>query len=71
MGKPSAGNAALRRAEKIGTYGQTPGSETSQYREEKKENSIPEVVASETGTGQTTTGNCVGVAGPRRRNSQG
>ena len=64
MGKPTAGNAAVQRVEKIDACEQTPGSETSQYREEKKENSIPEVVASETGTGQTAAGNCVGVAGP-------
>ncbi len=67
MGKPSAGNAALRRVEKIDACEQTPGSETSQYREEKKENSIPLVVASERGAGQTTTRNCVGVAGLRHR----
>ena len=66
MGKPSAGNAALRCAEKIGTHEQTLGSETSQYQEEKKENSIPRVVASESGAGQTVTGNCAGVEGPRR-----
>ena len=34
-------------------YEGTPGSETSKYREEKKENSIPLVVASEEGGGQT------------------
>ena len=52
MGKPTAGNAAVRYAEYIGETEQTPGSETSQYREEKKENSIPLVVASERGTAQ-------------------
>ena len=57
MGKPTAGNAAVRRAEYIGTYEQTLGSETSQYQEEKKTNVIPGVVASETGTGQTVSGN--------------
>ena len=57
MGKPTAGNAAVRRSEYIGTYEQTLGSETSQYQEEKKTNVIPGVVASETGTGQTVSGN--------------
>ncbi len=65
MGKPTAGNAAVRRPEFIGASGQTEGSETSQYLEENKENSIPRVVASESGTGQTARGNSVGVAGPR------
>ena len=64
MGKPTAGNAAVRRAESIGAHERTEGSETSQYLEEKKENSIPLVVASERGRGQTAAGNCVGVAGP-------
>ena len=57
MGKPTAGNAAVRRSEYIGTREQTLGSETSQYQEEKKTNVIPGVVASETGTGQTVSGN--------------
>ena len=50
MGKPTAGNAAVRRAEFIGAREQTEGSETSQYLEEKKAIAIPEVVASEPGT---------------------
>ena len=57
MGKPTAGNAAVRRTEQIGVTEQTLGSETSQYQEEKKTNVIPVVVASETGTGQTVSGN--------------
>ena len=57
MGKPTAGNAAVRRTEQIGAREQTLGSETSQYQEEKKTNVIPVVVASETGTGQTVSGN--------------
>ncbi len=64
MGKPTAGNAAVRRAEQIGAYERTEGSETSQYLEEKKENSIPPVVASERGRGQTVRGNSAGVVGP-------
>jgi hypothetical protein len=65
MGKPTAGNAAVRRAEQIGARERTEGSETSQYLEEKKENSIPSVVASERGRGQTVRGNSAGVAGPQ------
>jgi hypothetical protein len=64
MGKPTAGNAAVRRAESIGARERTEGSETSQYLEEKKERSIPPVVASERGTGQTVRGNSAGVEGP-------
>ena len=64
MGKPTAGNAAVRRAEQIGARERTEGSETSQYLEEKKENSIPPVVASERGRGQTVRGNSAGVVGP-------
>ncbi len=46
----------------------TPGSETSQYREEEKARAMPSVTASEEGTGQTEPGGesrrgC-GVAGP-------
>jgi hypothetical protein len=51
MGQPRAGHAArlfsLKRAEA------SPGTETSQYREEKTSNKIPQVVASERGTAQT------------------
>ena len=43
----------------------TPGSETSKYREEKKENSIPLVVASEEGRGQTDCLRTIGVEGRR------
>ena len=43
----------------------TPGTETSKYREEKKENSIPSVVASEEGEGQTAGLRTGGVAGKR------
>ena len=41
----------------------TRGSETSKYPEEKKENSIPLVVASEEGRGQTGGLRTTGVAG--------
>ena len=43
----------------------TRGSETSKYPEEKKENSIPLVVASEKGRGQTRGLRTPGVAGLR------
>ncbi len=64
MGKPTAGNAAVRRTEYIGASERTGGSETSQYPEEKKAKAIPRVVASESGTGQTDRGNSFGVEGP-------
>ena len=41
----------------------TRGSETSKYPEEKKENSIPSVVASEEGRGQTMSLRTHGVEG--------
>jgi hypothetical protein len=47
-----------RPAESIGGYERTQGSEPSQYLEEKKETSIPKVVASEIGRAQTR---CISV----------
>ena len=52
-----------RKMNKIVLQEGTPGSETSKYREEKKENSIPLVVASEEGKGQTKGLRTLGVAG--------
>ena len=52
--------------ESIVTQEGTPGSETSKYREEKKENSIPSVVASEQGRGQTERLRSLGVEGCQR-----
>jgi hypothetical protein len=52
MGKPSA-NPRNGPTEYIVGYERTQGSEPSQYLEEKKETSIPIVVASEIGTAQT------------------
>ena len=49
----------------IGRQEGTRGSETSKYPEEKKENSIPLVVASEEGRGQTECLRTLGVAGQR------
>ena len=53
MGEPDWGNAQSPQDEYIVLLEGTRGSETSKYPEEKKENSIPLVVASETGRGQT------------------
>ena len=41
----------------------TQGTETSKYLEEKKTNVIPQVVASEKGTAQTSAACCTGVIG--------
>jgi hypothetical protein len=41
MGKPSQSNVWLLESEYIGLQGETRGSETSQYPEEKKTNVIP------------------------------
>ena len=49
MGKPGQGNAWSPMNESIVHEEGTRGSETSKYPEEKKENSIPLVVASEQG----------------------
>ena len=49
----------------IGREEGTRGSETSKYPEEKKENSIPLVVASEEGRGQTRGLRTPGVEGQR------
>jgi hypothetical protein len=53
MGKPGGGNAPSPTTESIGRAEGTRGSETSKYPEEKKENSITLVVASEEVKGQT------------------
>ena len=53
MGEPGWGNAHSSVTESIGHGTRTEGTETSQYLEEKKENSIPGVAASEMGTAQT------------------
>ena len=44
--------------------GPTRGTETSQYPQERKSNETPQVVASERGIAQTSTGFCRGVVGP-------
>ena len=53
MGEPGWGNAQSSVTEFIGGVTRTEGTETSQYLEEEKENSIPGVAASEMGTAQT------------------
>ena len=53
MGKPSEGNASLTKFKSNRASSPTPGSETSQYREEQKTTVIPSVAASERGTAQT------------------
>ena len=52
-GETHDGKTVVRPAEYIGGYERTQGSEPSQYLKEKKETSIPLVVASERGTAQT------------------
>ena len=51
MGQPGRSNVLSSRTESIGTGSETQGSETSQYLQEKKSTEIPQVVASERGTG--------------------
>jgi hypothetical protein len=57
-GETHDGKTVVRPAESIGGYERTQGSEPSQYLKEKKETSIPKVVASEIGTAQTR---CISV----------
>lgn len=66
MGEPGWGNAQSPMNESIVHEEGTRGSETSKYPEEKKENSIPLVVASEEGRGQTRGLRTPGVAGHRK-----
>ena len=65
MGEPGWGNAQSPMNESIVHEEGTRGSETSKYPEEKKENSISLVVASEKGRGQTRGLRTPGVAGLR------
>jgi hypothetical protein len=71
MGEPGWGNAQSSVTESIGDVTRTEGTETSQYLEEKKENSIPGVAASEMGTAQTGRRKpfrgCGALAGEPRR----
>ena len=65
MGKPGRGNARSSTDESIVCERGTRGSETSKYPEEKKENSISLVVASEEERGQTGGLRTTGVEGRR------
>ena len=51
MGQPGGSNVPSSHTEQIGMGGDTRGSETSQYPQEKKSTEIPQVVASERGRG--------------------
>ncbi|KYO66265.1 hypothetical protein ATZ99_12670 [Thermovenabulum gondwanense] len=53
MGEPTAGEPAVSYAESIGIGGETGGTETSKYPEEKKSREILQVAASERGGAQT------------------
>ena len=53
MGKPVPRNGGTPEPEFIGLRGDTRGSETSQYPEERKTTVIPSVAASESGKAQT------------------
>ena len=53
MGEPGGSNVPSSMSESIAHEKGTRGTETSKYPEEKKENSISLVVASEEGRGQT------------------
>ena len=61
MGEPGCGNAQSSMDESIVHERGTRGSETSKYPEEKKENSISLVVASEEERGQTEGLRTLGV----------
>ena len=65
MGEPGRGNARSSTDESIVCEKGTRGSETSKYPEEKKENSISLVVASEEERGQTVGLRTSGVEGRR------
>ena len=66
MGKPGRWKERSLSDESIVHEEGTRGSETSKYREEKKENSIPLVVASEEGGGQTASLRTRGVEDRQR-----
>src|SRR5699024_1172816 len=53
MGQPAVRNGAAHTSEHIGCVGDTRGTETSKYPEEKKAIAISRVAASETETAQT------------------
>jgi hypothetical protein len=63
MGQPGTLNRVPSRAEYIGAWKRTQGSETSQYLQEKKSSEIPSVAASERGGAQTGPSDRSGVVG--------
>ena len=65
-GNPAGVMPSHRRMNQIVRQEGTRGSETSKYPEEKKENSIPLVVASEEGRGQTASLRTRGVEDRQR-----
>ena len=70
MGKPERLDRSSR-AESIGAWKPTRGSETSQYPEEKKSKETPLVAASERGPGQTGGIRPFGVVGPQHGINKG
>ena len=70
MGEPGCQKGSHREMNQIVSQEGTRGTETSKYPEEKKENSIPLVVASEEGRGQTRSLRTSGVEG-RQREAEG
>ena len=61
---PNGATQCTEGALSIVRWKQTQGTETSKYLEEKKTIVIPQVVASEKGTAQTSTACCWRVVGP-------
>ena len=70
MGEPGCQKGSHREMNQIVSQEGTRGTETSKYPEEKKERSIPLVVASEEGRGQTRSLRTSGVEG-RQREAEG
>src|SRR4029079_8466250 len=65
MGQPTASHVAVSRAECIGAWKPTGGSEPSQYPQEEKAIAIPSVAASESGKDQTIQGQAGERAAPK------
>ena len=67
MGQPGGSNVPSSHTEQIGMGGETRGSETSQYPQEKKSTEIPQVVASERGHSLNRIVYCSGLRDLKRR----
>jgi hypothetical protein len=67
MGQPTESHVSVSRAEFIGAWKPTGGSEPSQYPQEEKAIAIPSVAASERGTAQTDQVQSVQVLPDRGR----